>query len=127
MNADKLRYSLINPDALREVVRVLMLGAHRDKGRTPGYLRLRDAERLYTDALLRHLEEYRSGRETDPDHGDTYHLSHVAANAVILLTIFLRRKKRSDLRKKLFDSAPRATHHPNTTKRGPKRRRAKKT
>lgn len=90
----KRRYDLIPPRALSAVADVFTHGTKHDKpgARTPGFMNLKGATRLYTASLFRHWEAWRGGQRTDPDSG-LPHLAHVASNAIILLALELRATK----------------------------------
>lgn len=81
-DAGKLRYDLIPPEALAGLASVYTMGAEKytdrnwEKGIAYG--------RIYA-ALLRHLEAWRMGEDTDLDNGQ-HHLDSVVWNAVALRT-----------------------------------------
>lgn len=78
----KLQYSLIPPIATKALAEVLTFGAN--KYAPNSWQNVPDAERRYLDALMRHLEAYRTGEETDPESGLS-HLSHLLCNTSFLL------------------------------------------
>ena len=78
----KLQYSLIPPIATKALAEVLTFGA--SKYAPNSWQKVPDAERRYLDALIRHLEAYRSGEEFDPE-SNLSHLSHLLCNASFLL------------------------------------------
>ena len=78
----KLLYSLIPPVATHALAEVLTFGAN--KYAPDSWQSVEDGERRYTDALMRHLESYRSGEAIDPDSGLS-HLKHLICNAAFLL------------------------------------------
>lgn len=84
----KRRYSLIPAPVLAAVADVLTQGAaeHGDTGDTPGWRSLDGGESRYYDALMRHLEDWRSGQVKDPKTGK-HPLVHVVTNAIILLDL----------------------------------------
>lgn len=78
---DKLQYSLLPPNELAEIVKVLMYGAnHYGKD---NWKLCKDTSR-YVDALYRHLEAYRNGEKLDKE-SNLHHLAHLACNAIFLL------------------------------------------
>lgn len=79
----KLRYSLIPPDALAWIARVLTDGAA--KYGPHNWRRVRGKRERYTDALIRHLEAFRAGKWLDESGAP--HLAHVATNAIFLLAM----------------------------------------
>lgn len=85
----KLRYDLVPPDALEEVVRVYTHGAHKygDQNYRAGL----NWSRVYA-AMLRHLEAWRKGEEVDPEG-----FLHLAAVAWGSLTLMEYAKIRQDL------------------------------
>jgi len=94
----KRRYDLIPPRVLALIADVFTHGTKHDKprDRTPGYLKVKNAKGLYTQALFRHWEAWRGGERLD--ESGLPHLAHVASNAIILLALELRvqeRRKRS--------------------------------
>ena len=82
----KLRFDLLPPDALREVVRVMTMGAlkYSDRNWEKGM----DWSRCEA-ALRRHLNEYSLRNDIDDESGMP-HLAHVAVNALFLLSFWLR-------------------------------------
>lgn len=83
----KLRYSLVPPSAVKAIAQVLTFGA---KKYAPNSWQLVDrAPERYLDALMRHLEAYRSGELYDPE-SSLPHLSHVLCNAAFLLHFQLK-------------------------------------
>ena len=83
----KLRYSLVPPFATKAIAEVLTFGA---KKYAPNSWQLVDrAQERYLDALMRHLEAYRSGELFDPE-SKLPHLSHVLCNAAFLLHFQLK-------------------------------------
>ena len=78
----KLQYSLIPPIATKALAEVLTFGAK--KYQPNSWQKVPDAERRYLDALMRHLEAYRSGEELDSE-SNLSHLSHLLCNASFLL------------------------------------------
>lgn len=89
-DADKLRYDLLPPFALKELARVLTYGAKKYK---PNNWKLVDDPHRYTAALYRHIEAWRLGEEFDKESG-IHHLSHAATNAIFLVELFAKRRKR---------------------------------
>lgn len=77
----KLMYSLIPVETTQALAEVLSFGA--SKYAIDGWKHVPDAKRRYMDALIRHLEAFRSGELYDQESGLS-HLSHVLANASFL-------------------------------------------
>ena len=78
----KPQYGLIPPTALKETVKVLTLGAEKyDKY---NWQKVPDAQTRYFDALQRHLWDWKSGDQLDPETGIN-HLAHAACNILFLL------------------------------------------
>ena len=84
----KLRYSLIPPEMTRALAEVLTYGAKKYK---PNNWKQVDDPSRYMDALMRHLEAYRSGEINDPESG-LPHLSLLMTNAGFLLWMDLNNK-----------------------------------
>jgi len=78
----KLRYSLIPPVATRALAEILTYGA--EKYAPNNWQSVSNAEERYTDALLRHLEAYRTGEKIDLESGFS-HLKHAITNIAFLL------------------------------------------
>jgi hypothetical protein len=78
----KLRYSLVPPEATRALAEVLTFGA--GKYEPNGWKHVPNAEERYMDALLRHIEAYRSGEVTD-EESDLPHLWHAITNLAFLI------------------------------------------
>jgi hypothetical protein len=75
----KLKYSLISPEFIESLTRVMQYGA--EKYAENNWVGL-EKKRIF-DALMRHVMEYWKGNEIDADSG-LPHLSHIAANAMML-------------------------------------------
>ena len=73
----KLLYSLIPPETLKALAEVLTFGAN--KYAKDNWKLVEDGKERYLNALMRHLEAYRSGEFTDPESGFS-HLSHCLCN-----------------------------------------------
>lgn len=82
----KLRYDLVPPDALHELVRVYTLGAEKYSPRSweTGI----SFGRIFA-ACMRHLWAFWCGQENDPDDG-IHHLAHAAWNCLTLLAYQMR-------------------------------------
>ena len=82
---DKLRWDLMPYDALTEVVAVLTEGAKKygDRNWEKGF--------PWTDtfaSMMRHITQWMIGENID--ESGRHHMAHVAANALFLLTFYLR-------------------------------------
>ena len=86
----KLLMSLVDPRYIEDVAGVLTFGAKKYK--PDSWQTVEDAERRYTDALLRHTTAFLKGEYLDPESGLT-HLSHMATN-IMFLSHFERNKVR---------------------------------
>ncbi len=86
----KLLMSLVDPRYIEDVAGVLTFGAKKYKPNS--WQTVEDAERRYTDALLRHTTAFLKGEYLDPESGLT-HLSHMATN-IMFLSHFERNKVR---------------------------------
>ena len=90
---DKLRYDLIPPDALEELVKVYTYGASKyadrnwEKGMKWG--------RIY-GGIMRHLWKFWSGTNRNPEDDNLYHLAQAAWGCLTLLTYVLREKGEDD-------------------------------
>lgn len=82
----KLRFDLVPPDALDELVRVYSVGAARYGDRN--WERGISFGRIFA-ACMRHLWAFWRGQEKDPDDG-IHHLAHAAWNCLTLLSYRLR-------------------------------------
>ena len=78
----KLQYGLIPPLALKEVVKVLTIGAV--KYEKNNWQKVPDAQSRYYDALQRHLWDWFEGQQHDPETGIN-HLAHAMCNLLFLL------------------------------------------
>lgn len=81
----KLRYSLIPPRALASIVAVLTFGAL--KYAPNNWMHVPNAYERYLDALMRHIEAYRSGEQLDPESG-IHHLAHAGCCLLFLLAFY---------------------------------------
>lgn len=77
----KLRYSLIPPTATKAIAEVLTFGA--EKYAPNSWQSVDNGHERYLDALMRHLEAYRSGELLDQESG-LPHMSHLLCNAAFL-------------------------------------------
>lgn len=80
-DSGKLRYSLIPPEATKALATVLSFGAN--KYAPNSWQTVPNARERYLDALMRHLEAYRSGELTDNESG-LPHIDHLLCNAAFL-------------------------------------------
>ena len=78
LDEGKLRYSLIPPGPLRWLAALYTKGAAKYSAH--GWKSVKDGEERYLDALIRHLEAYRSNEWLDPDT-QVPHIIGVAWNA----------------------------------------------
>ena len=90
-NKPELSYLLTFPNAIKEFAAVCMKGA--EKYERGNYLKGAPTSE-YVDCLMRHLTEYYSGVDIDPDSGK-HHLGHVVWNALMLAEVALTREDRS--------------------------------
>ena len=81
-DADKLRYDLVPPEALEEIVKILTLGAakYTDRNWEKGI----NYGRVY-GALMRHMQAFWRGEDKDIESGLS-HLSHAGCCLFFLLT-----------------------------------------
>lgn len=80
-DSGKLQWSLLPFNELKDVVKVLMLGA---KKYTPDNWKKCDDVTRYKDALMRHIISYISG-ETEDDESHLSHLAHAICNCLFLM------------------------------------------
>jgi hypothetical protein len=85
-DSDKPDYSLLPPDALDEVVKVLTFG--KNKYSRDNWRLLDDGENRYFAAAHRHLWAIRRGEITDPETG-LHHAAHAAASVMLMLQLLL--------------------------------------
>ena len=81
-DSGKLQYGLVPPNALKETVKVLTLGA--EKYDRNNWKKVPDAQARYYDALQRHLWDWFAGEQLDPETGIN-HLAHAMCNIMFLL------------------------------------------
>lgn len=86
-DAGKLRYSLIPVEATRGIAQVLTFGAN--KYAPNSWQLVPNAQERYLDALMRHLDDYRSGELIDKE-SSLPHLAHILCNASFLLYFQLK-------------------------------------
>ena len=80
-DSGKLQWSLLPFNELKDVVKVLMLGA---KKYSPDNWKKCDDTKRYKDALMRHVISYVSGNERDEESGLS-HLAHAICNCLFLM------------------------------------------
>ncbi len=84
---NKLRYDLLPPEALEEIVKVLTFGTDKYKDRN--WEKGIDSGRVFA-ALMRHLWAWWMGKRKDKESGLS-HLSHAGCCIVFLITYEKRR------------------------------------
>lgn len=72
-DGDKLRYDLIPPLALEEMVKVLTFGAQ--KYEPDNWQKVPESKRRYFAAMNRHIWKWKMGEQLDPESG-IHHLAH---------------------------------------------------
>ena len=80
-DSGKLQWSLMPFEELKDVVKVLMLGA---KKYSPGNWKKCDDVKRYKDALMRHVISYVSGDKQD-EESRLSHLAHAICNCLFLM------------------------------------------
>lgn len=87
-DGDKIRMDLLPFIALKEVGKILTFGA--DKYADDSWQEVKNGERRYLGALLRHLTAVELGEEFDQESG-LHHYAHMACNALFLLYLKLKK------------------------------------
>lgn len=86
-DSDKPRMDLLPFNAIEEVAKVLTYGLKK-YGQENGWKRVENALPRYEAALLRHYAAYKQGESHDSESG-LLHLSHMACNALFILSFEL--------------------------------------
>jgi len=81
-DGDKLRYDLIPPVVTRQLAMILTFGALKYDDNN--WQNVDRAKQRYYAALMRHLEEWRAGDDSDDDSG-CHHLAHALTNIAFLV------------------------------------------
>lgn len=81
-DAGKPRWSLLPTGAIAQVVAVLEAGAA--KYAPDNWQHVKNPETRYYDAMMRHVDAWRSGERIDPETGLS-HLAHAACCVLFLL------------------------------------------
>ena len=89
-DSQKLQISLIPPEPIEEITKVLMVG-EKKYGKN-NWKVLDNAEERYYDALRRHLSEYEKGNLFDNDDGLS-HISHALTNLIFLSYFEVNKKQ----------------------------------
>lgn len=89
-DADKPLYSLLKPEALEEMVKVLTYGAK--KYSPDNWRHVSDLRRRYFDATQRHVWAWQSGETNDPESG-LHHLAHAMCSLMFILQVDLEERK----------------------------------
>ena len=76
----KLRLSLVNPEFIEEVAKVREFGV--SKHGLDSYKLY--PNKMYIDAILRHVSAYQQGEEFDKESG-LHHLSHVSVSCMFII------------------------------------------
>lgn len=92
-NKGKVKYTLIPPEVIEELLKVLHYGANKYGENNWQLVPDKD---IYVDALYRHLEAYRSGKEIYDTESGMMHISHALANAAFL--VYLERSVNDTIR-----------------------------
>ena len=94
----KLRYDLLDDQAMDEMVAVLTYGAV--KYEPNNWRTVKDARARYVAALRRHLSDYLQGEHTDDETG-LLSLAHAACDVHFLLALELHQGHRDSLPERL--------------------------
>ena len=86
---DKVRMDLLPFDCLTEIAKVLTHGAKKYKDNS--WKTVKNGERRYLGALLRHIDAMERGKKIDPESG-LLHAAHMACNAIFLLWFELHKE-----------------------------------
>jgi hypothetical protein len=86
-DSGKPRYSLLPATSLKEVVCVLTFGSV--KYGDDNWMIVPNAKQRYTDALYRHIEDWRAGEIYDPE-SKLHHLAHAACCILFLIWFDLK-------------------------------------
>lgn len=89
----KIRYTLLEPNVIKELVTVLEFGARKYEKNNWKKLNIKEKDR-YLDAALRHIEAYRCGEEFDSET-DLPHIVHAMCNLMFLRYFDMKRRKRN--------------------------------
>ena len=81
-DGNKHQYGLLPAKALKETVKVLTIGATKYEDDNWKYVP--KAQSRYFDALMRHLWDWKSGEQLDPET-EVNHLAHAVCNILFLL------------------------------------------
>ena len=86
-NAGKLRYDLLPVDAIRELTKVMTMGAEKYEARNweKGFKWMEDC----FGSLQRHAQAFAGGEDRDAESGQL-HMAHVMWNAMALVAFQLR-------------------------------------
>lgn len=88
-DTNKLRYDLLPPFAIQEIVKVLTYGAKKYK---PNNWRQVDDINRYIAAAYRHIEAWRLGEDFDKE-SNLHHLSHAATNLIFLVELIVKKEE----------------------------------
>jgi len=83
LSIDKTMFSLLEPDFLKEVADVLTIGCKKYGKENWKECRYEDRY-LYVDALMRHIEKYRTGQMID-EETSKHELAHATCNLMFLM------------------------------------------
>lgn len=100
----KLQWSLLPADAIEEILKVLMFGAHKYEAHN--WAKGMDWDRPY-NALMRHMWAWWRGEDRDPESGLS-HLAH-AGCCILFLIAYQNRRTGNDTRYNIPKAATYAT------------------
>lgn len=105
---EKLRFDLLPPDAMVELVRVFHVGAAKHGARN--WEEAPFEARRYIAAIQRHVAQWSAGEDVDPEDG-CHHLAKVACQALMIVArtkrgAFIDTRRRVRLPSSAFSVAP---------------------
>lgn len=98
-NQGKLRYDLVQPDAHKDMVKVITMGAEKYEDRN---WELGMKWSVVIQSLKRHLEAFERGEDYDKESGEL-HISHLACNAHFLNAYYYLYPQGDDRPKKFLN------------------------
>jgi hypothetical protein len=100
-DSDKPQFSLLKPEALWELVKVLTFGAK--KYSPDNWKLLENSQQRYFDAAQRHMWQWKQGEKLDSE-SKYHHLAHAMASLMFIMQMDIEQEQLEKIRQAAYDS-----------------------